>query len=59
VKLVVTTDTADEVPAHGVDIEQPTAPGTPTTLPFVVKDAGDYEVEAHESGLQLLQLEVR
>jgi hypothetical protein len=59
VKLVVTTDTADEVHVHGVNIEKATAPGTPVTITFVAKDAGIYEVETHESGLQLLQLEVR
>ena len=59
VKLVVTTDTADEVHVHGVDIEKETVPGKPVTITFVAKDAGIYEVETHESGLQLLQLEVR
>ena len=59
VKLVVTTDTADEVHVHGVDVEKETAPGKPVTITFVAKDAGIYEVETHESGLQLLQLEVR
>ena len=59
VKLVVTTDTADEVHVHGVDIEKETLPGEPATITFVAKDPGIYEVETHESGLQLLQLEVR
>lgn len=59
VKLVVTTDTADEVHVHGVDIEKETSPGKPVTITFVAKDPGIYEVETHESGLQLLQLEVR
>ena len=59
VKLVVTTDTADAVHVHGVDIEKETSPGKPVTITFVAKDPGIYEVETHESGLQLLQLEVR
>lgn len=59
VKLVVTTDTADEVHVHGVEIEKETLPGKPVTITFVAKDPGIYEVETHESGLQLLQLEVR
>jgi plastocyanin len=59
VKLVVTTDTADEVHVHGVDFEKETSPGKPVTVTFVAKDPGIYEVETHESGLQLLQLEVR
>src|SRR5689334_11598806 len=53
VKLVVTTDEADEVHVHGVDIEKETTPGKPVTITFVAKDAGIYEVETHESGLQL------
>jgi hypothetical protein len=59
VKLVDTTDTADEVHVHGVDVEKETTPGTPVTITLVAKDAGIYEVETHKSGLQLLQLEVR
>jgi plastocyanin len=59
VKLVVTTDTADEVHVHGVDIEKATSPGKPVTITFVAKDPGIYDVETHDSGLQLLQLEVR
>ena len=59
VRLVVTTDTDDEVHVHGVDIEKETTAGKPTTLEFEVPDAGLYEVETHHSGLQLLQLEVR
>ena len=59
VTLVVTTDTADEVHVHGVEIEKETSPGKPVTITFVAKDPGIYEVETHESGLQLLQLEVR
>jgi len=59
VKLVVTTDTADEVRVHGIDIEKETEPGKATTIEFVAKDPGVYEVETHESGLQLLQLEVK
>ena len=59
VKLIVTTDTADAVHVHGVDIEKATSPGKPVTITFVAKDPGIYDVETHDSGLQLLQLEVR
>lgn len=58
VRLVVTTDTADEVHVHGVNIEKETEAGKPVTIEFVAKDAGIYEVETHETGLQLVQLEV-
>ena len=43
----------------GVNIEKPTRPGQPLTITFLAKDRGIYEVQAHDSGLQLLQLEVR
>jgi plastocyanin len=59
VKLVVTTDKADEVHVHGVNIEKETEANKPITITFVAKDAGIYEVETHKSNLQLLQLEVR
>lgn len=59
VKLVVTSDEADEVHVHGVDLEEELTPGKPTTITFVAKDPGIYEVETHESGLQLVQIEVR
>jgi hypothetical protein len=59
VKLVVTTDAADEVHVHGVNIEKETEPGKPTTITFVAEDPGLYEVETHETDLQLLQIEVR
>ncbi|MDQ1664749.1 MAG: hypothetical protein QOH75_780 [Actinomycetota bacterium] len=59
VRIVATTDKADEVHVHGVDIEQKTQAGKPVTIQFTAKDPGLYEVETHDSGLQLLQLVVR
>ena len=59
VTLVVTSDEADEVHVHGVDIEKELEPGKPATITFVAEDPGIYEVETHESGLQLVQIEVR
>jgi predicted small secreted protein len=59
VRLIVTTDTADEVHVHGVNIEKETEPGKPITITFTAKDAGIYEVETHKSNLVLMQLEVR
>ena len=46
VRLVVTSDQADE-------------PGKPAVINLTADEPGLYEVETHESGLQLLQLLVR
>ena len=59
VRLVITSDTADEVHVHGYDLEQDLPAGKRVTLEFTADQAGLFEVEAHESGLQLVQLEVR
>ncbi|MGZ4615995.1 MAG: cupredoxin domain-containing protein [Actinomycetes bacterium] len=59
VRLVVISDRADEVHVHGVDIEKPLAPGKPVTITFTADQPGIYDVETHQSGLQLLQLVVR
>ncbi len=58
VRLVITSDVADEVHVHGYDIEQEVPAGPMVTIPFVADRNGVFEVETHESGLQLLQLEV-
>lgn len=59
VRLLITSDTADEVHVHGYDIEQKLPAGAQTTVAFVADEVGLFEVETHESGLQLVQLEVR
>ena len=62
VRITVTSDADDEVHVHGFDLEAPLVAGTPTEIEFVVGTTpgpGLYEVELHESGLLLLQLEVR
>ncbi len=59
VRLVVTSDVADEVHVHGFDIEAALEPGVPTTLEFVADEPGVFEVETHESELLLLQLAVQ
>jgi plastocyanin len=59
VKLIVTTDTANTLHVHGVEIEQATTPGVPLTVDFTVKDPGVYAVELHRPELLLLQLVVR
>jgi plastocyanin len=59
VRLVVTSDKADELHVHGYDKSAELPAGTATTLEFPADQTGRFEVETHESGLQLLQLEVR
>lgn len=59
VRLAVTSDTADEVHVHGYEESVELAPGRRTTLELTADTPGLFEVELHESGLLLVQLEVR
>jgi hypothetical protein len=62
VRITVTSDADDEIHVHGFELELPLVAGTPTEIEFVVGTTpgpGLYEVELHDSGLLLLQLEVR
>lgn len=58
VQLLVTSDVDDEVHVHGYDIEREVAAGETATIDVTADQKGVFEVETHESGLQLLQLEV-
>ncbi|MEP6761888.1 MAG: hypothetical protein ABJA93_11065 [Sporichthyaceae bacterium] len=59
VRLLVTSDKADEVHVHGFDILKDVSAGQQATLDFTADQTGVFEVEGEQSGLQLLQLEVR
>lgn len=59
VRLTVTSDVDDEVHVHGFEIEEPLEAGRPATIELVAGEKGLFEVETHDSGLTLLQLEVR
>lgn len=59
VKLVVHSDTADEIHLHGYDIEKPVGPGQDAVIEFVATQTGVFEVETHEGDLLLTQLAVR
>jgi len=59
VRLVVTSDTDDELHVHGVDVEQPLVAGQPTVLEFVPPEPGVYDVETHDSHLLLVQIAAR
>ncbi|WP_432930660.1 hypothetical protein ACQPZZ_09020 [Microbispora sp. CA-135349] len=59
VRITVTSDTADEAHLHGYDKAASLQPGTPASIEFVADETGLFEMETHESGLQLFQLLVR
>jgi heme/copper-type cytochrome/quinol oxidase subunit 2 len=59
VRLLVTSDVDDELHVHGYEIEAELEAGRPTTVEFAADQTGLFEVETHESELELLQLEVR
>ena len=59
VRLDITTDTDDELHVHGYDIEKELPGGEKTTVTFTADQTGVFEIETHESELQLVQLEVR
>ena len=59
VRLQVTSDVDDELHVHGFDVEKPLRPGSTTTVELTADQQGVFEVETHETELQLLQLEVR
>lgn len=59
VRIVVTSDQADKLHVHGYDKEAELRPGTPATVTFTADQTGVFEVESHDSALQLFQLVVR
>jgi hypothetical protein len=58
VRLIVSSDQADEVHVHGYDLEAPVGPGAPATITFTAGQTGLFEVETHDSEQVLLQLQV-
>lgn len=58
VALTVTSDVADTVHVHGYDLEEPVAPEEPATLEFTADIPGVFEVELHDSGLKLADVQV-
>jgi plastocyanin len=59
VRLVVTSDVADEIHVHSYDRELRLTPRKPATLQFTADKPGLFEVETHETKLILFQLLVR
>lgn len=59
VRMTVTLDVDDVVHVHGFDIAEPLDAGRPTTIELIADQQGVFEVETHDGGLALFQLEVR
>lgn len=59
VRMQITSDVDDEVHVHGYDVEETLEAGRTTTVELQADQPGLFEVETHESELELLQLEVR
>lgn len=59
VRIVVTSDQADELHLHGYDLTAEVGPGQEGVLEFVADQAGLFELETHDTHLVLLQLQVR
>jgi serine/threonine protein kinase HipA of HipAB toxin-antitoxin module len=59
VRLQVTSDVDDVLHVHGFDVEEPLEAGRTTMVELTADQPGVFEVETHESDLELLQLEVR
>lgn len=58
VRIIVTSDENDELHVHGYDLPADLTAGKPATVEFTADQAGRFEVETHERGLQLFQLQV-
>ena len=58
VRLRVTSDTRDEIHVHGYDLEAPVGPDEPAELTFQADLPGVYDVELHDRGLLIAELEV-
>lgn len=58
VRIEVTVDKADELHVHGYDKTAELKPGQTAVVEFTADQSGRFEVETHESGLLLFNLEV-
>ena len=59
VRLQVTSDVDDVLHVHGFDVEEPLDAGHTTTVELTADQPGVFEVETHETELELLQLAIR
>jgi copper(I)-binding protein len=58
VRLVVTSDVADEVHLHGYDVSRDVAAGGTVTLAFRATIPGRFEAELEERGVQIADITV-
>lgn len=58
VEVVVTSDVADEIHLHGYDRSADVPAGGTATLTFTADVPGVFEIELHEQGRELSQLQV-
>ena len=58
VRLIVRSDLQDSLHLHGYDIEKRVAPGAPAIFQFTASIPGRFELESHEGGGQVGQLDV-
>ena len=59
IRLLVTSDVADEVHVHGYDLSKPVGPGQRALFVFKANLEGVFEVELEERAVPIAQLEVR
>ena len=59
VRIVITSDVADEGHLHGYDKEIELAPGVSGTISFTADTPGVFDLELHGSDAKLARLEVR
>lgn len=58
VRIEVTSDTADELHVHGYDNTADLKPGETAVVELTATQSGRFEVETHDSGLVLFNLQV-
>jgi hypothetical protein len=58
VRLVVTSDVADEIHLHGYDVSRAVAAGGAVTLAFRASIPGRFEAELEERGVQIADITV-
>ena len=59
VRLVILSDSDDELHVHGYDLKRPLTAGEELTLEFVADIPGVFEVELEDTGLNLFELRVQ
>lgn len=59
VQVTVTSDVADEIHVHGVDLHRDIAAGGTQTIDFTANLPGSYEIELESLGLTLVRYNVR